>query len=88
MRAYETVTPYLRQIGLKREDVVISIVEYGPNISLYFMDQKGYTSLYQSKISIKEQIERFSAKGAKCLIVNDAKVMEEDNLSKYRKNKI
>jgi len=88
MRAYETVSPYLRQIGIKREDVVISIVDNSPNISLYFMDQKGYTSLYQSKRSIKEQIELFSAKGAKYLIVNDAEIMEADNLKEYRNNKI
>ena len=42
-KALETITPYLRTLGLKRTDKVISLPDPSINISLYLMDQKGYT---------------------------------------------
>lgn len=39
----EKIKPVLRQHGIRREDLVISIPDQSFNISLYMMDQKGYT---------------------------------------------
>jgi len=43
-KALETITPYLSEIGIKRTDRVLSLPDESINISLYLMDQKGYTS--------------------------------------------
>lgn len=38
-----TVTADLRKLGIKRDDLFISVPDVSPNSSLYLMDQKGYT---------------------------------------------
>ena len=43
IQGLEDIRPDLRHAGIKREDVVVCTVDDSPNISLYFMDQKGYT---------------------------------------------
>lgn len=87
-KAYETIKPYLREIGIKRDDIVVSIPDQSPNISLFFMDQKGYTSLYQDGKSIKEQLDFFMYRGAKYLIVNDTSLYQKEDFTAYRQNKI
>jgi hypothetical protein len=42
---YETVTPVLRAHGIKREDRVICPEDCSYSISLYLMDQKGWTNV-------------------------------------------
>ena len=88
LKAYETITPYLREIGIRRDDIVASIPDQSPNISLFFMDQKGYTSLYQDGKSIKEQLDFFINRGARYLIINDTSLYQEENFEEYRKKKI
>lgn len=88
IRAYETISPYLREIGIKREDIVVSIPDQSTNISLFFMDQKGYTSLYQDGIPIKDQLDFFMERGAEYLIINDTSLYQQENFKEYRKNKI
>jgi hypothetical protein len=87
-----TITPYLRQIGISSSDTVISIPDKS-NISLYLMNQKGWTEytdakfnreihvLYnQDSIGIKTSIE----KGAKYLIVNGiSELYEKEYLQSY-----
>ncbi|MCK5847262.1 MAG: glycosyltransferase family 39 protein [Bacteroidales bacterium] len=87
-KAYENITPYLREIGIKREDVVLSIKDISPNISLYLMDQKGFTTLYQEGKSTVEQIDYSAKRGAKYLITNDTTIMLDKDMSKYREKKI
>jgi hypothetical protein len=43
IRHVEDIRPVLRQAGIKRSDRVLSIPDGSFNISLYFMDQKGFT---------------------------------------------
>ncbi len=87
-RAYETIKPYLRSIGIKRDDIVVSIPDQSPNISLYFMDQKGFTSLYQEGKSIKEQLDCFIGRNAEYLIINDTTLYQKEEFSEYLKKKI
>ncbi len=87
-KAYESITPYLRSIGINREDLVLSIKDQSPNISLYLMDQKGFSSLYQEDKSIKEQIDFYTKRGIKYIIVNDASLMQGVELEEYKDNKI
>jgi hypothetical protein len=87
-----TITPYLRQIGISSGDTVISIPDKS-NVSLYLMNQKGWTEytdakfnrrthiLYnQDSIGIKTSIE----KGAKYLIANGiSELYEKAYLQSY-----
>jgi hypothetical protein len=84
----ETVTPYLRKIGLKRTDLVLSMPDFSPNITLYFMDQKGYTLLYNDNKTKKEIIENAIVNKVKYLIITDKILAEDTSFSDYTKNKI
>ncbi len=73
-----TITPYLRQIGVLPTDTVISIPD-GSHVSLYLMNQKGWTEYSDAKFNKSQRIfyNQDSAgiqssidKGAKYLIVN------------------
>ncbi|MCC6370358.1 MAG: glycosyltransferase family 39 protein [Bacteroidia bacterium] len=43
VKNFETLTPDLRQLGIKREDKVLAVFDQSFNIALYFLDQKGYS---------------------------------------------
>jgi len=90
MEALETITPYLRSLGIKRNDLVISIPDHSINNSLILMDQKGFTDYgyVPTKGKPKERIEEFKAIGAKYLIVNDEKAVEDSEFLPYLENKI
>ena len=84
----ETVEPYLRKIGLKRTDLVFSIPDVSPNITLSFMDQKGYTLLGNDKKTIKEGIENALENHVKYLIITDEVLSKDSTISIYTRNKI
>lgn len=82
LRAYETVTPYLRSLGIERTDRVISINDHSPNISLALMDQKGVTDFGNSitdSLRIFHEIER----GAQYLIVNNPEYYQKDFMQPF-----
>jgi hypothetical protein len=73
-----TITPYLRQIGITPQDTVISIPDVS-HVSLYLMNQKGWTEYTDTKFSKSEPVRYnqdsagISAsirKGAKYLVLN------------------
>lgn len=70
------VTPYLRQLGISRNDKVISIPDASTNITLYYMDQKGYTDF---GAPFPREINWFNQKilndSVKYLIVHDPTVL-------------
>lgn len=76
----ETITPYLRILGIKREDKVISVPDPSFNITLYLMDQKGFTetekSLNNDSLRVKNDIDL----GAKYIIINDTSILRKTNL--------
>ncbi|MEI6523023.1 MAG: glycosyltransferase family 39 protein [Bacteroidota bacterium] len=86
--AIETVKPYLRKIGIKKEDLVISFPDQSPNISLFFMDQKGFTNLYYYDKSLGEKTAIYKLKGAKYLILSEPDLMQDSTLAPYLKNQI
>ena len=87
-KSTETVQPYLRKIGLKRTDLVLSIPDPSPNITLFFMDQKGYTTLYNYHKKTKEIIQNAIYKKVKYLIITDKILSKDTSISNYTKNKI
>jgi hypothetical protein len=70
-KAFETIAPYLRKIGISKNELVISLPDPSPNCSLSMMDQKGFTYLYSGPDNIVESIANFKQKGAKYLLMAD-----------------
>jgi hypothetical protein len=77
-KAFETIKPYLRSIGIKRTDKVICFADESINISLYLMDQKGYTKYGYSVLSDKERVEFAIKRGCKYIIIRN----NQDNIIK------
>jgi hypothetical protein len=86
-KAYETIEPYNRSLGIKRTDLVISIPDQSINVTLYLMDQKGFTD-YGYGPPGEEKIKRFIQMGAKYLFINDKELYNKDYIKPFIKNKI
>ena len=95
--AIESIEPYLRSIGIKRDDLVYSTPDPSFNISLYLMDQHGFTdyncqSFNKSsafdeamcKHFVQERIKR----GAHYLILNDTTKLKMNYLKPFTHHKI
>ncbi|MFI5222023.1 MAG: ArnT family glycosyltransferase [Bacteroidia bacterium] len=88
LKAYETIEPYLRKLGIRREDKVINIPDYSFNICLAKMDQKGFTDFGFLETD-SARVKKFMAMGAKYLIVNDSEVFTSRKyLNAFIKEKI
>lgn len=82
-KAYESITPYLRNIGLKRTDRVLCLPDISINVSLYLMDQKGFTSYGYSDLSLYQKMELFKRNGVKYLISDSSYFNQTDSLKLY-----
>ena len=87
IKAYESVTPYLRSLGIGRTDRVISINDHSPNISLSLMDQKGITDFGKS-ITEASQINDEIKRGAKYLIINNPDYYQKEFIKPFLIHKI
>ena len=76
-----------RQLGIKRDDLVISIPDGTINASLYLMDQKGW-STYGSDFENEEFFRKRIEKGAKYLFVSDTTLLGKEYLAPFIKHKI
>jgi hypothetical protein len=43
LKPFEDIQTDLRKLGIQRKDIFVNVADESPNISLYFVDQKGYT---------------------------------------------
>ncbi len=87
MKAYETITPYLREIGITKEDRVLSLPDASINISLYLMDQKGFTNFGYGNLPMNERIELYKRNGVGFLVADTAFINKETELKKYLNEK-
>ncbi len=85
--AYESITPYLRTLGIERTDRVISINDPSPNISLALMDQKGVTD-FGSSIVDSARMQYEIDRGAKYLIINNPDYYQKDFVQPFIKKKM
>ena len=72
--AYFTIEPYLRSIGISRFDKVVSVPDVSPNITLYFLNQPGWTEAFNND---NYNMDYFAAQGAKYLIVADTSLWHQ-----------
>lgn len=86
--ALETITPYLRGLGIDRTDKVISIPDGSPNITLALMDQKGYTDFGFAGYSGEDRIRYFIGQGARYLVISDPTLESQPYLAAFTGDKI
>lgn len=87
-KALSSITPYLRELGIKRTDHVISIPDQSPNITLYMMDQKGCTEFGLFEPDGKDRIMQFIKSGTRYLIINDPIFLNPGYIQPFITNKI
>ncbi len=87
-KAFETITPYLRRLGISRTDKVISIPDQSINITLYLMDQKGFDDFGYGGFANEGRINEFIRLGAKYLIVSKPSYLDYSWIKPYLKYKI
>lgn len=88
LKAFETITPYLRSIGVNRDDRVFSFSDESLIISLYLMDQKGFTQSGFIDLKDNDRMTKFISLGAKYLIVSNPSDLNLPWLQPYLKEKI
>lgn len=79
---FADIKEYNRSIGIKETDKVISLPDSSPNISLYLMDQRGWTN-YFFLINNSPLIDEIISKGAKYLFVSDPLLLNESFIQPY-----
>ena len=84
-RDLESVEPYLRSIGVNRKDLVVSVPDKSPNISLYLMNQQGWTEIFNTE---EYDMHHFVEQGAKYLIINDSSYINNEPYYQYTYNKV
>ena len=72
---YDDITPYLRSLGITRYDKVYCTPDPSINISLYLMDQKGFTDFFRKDATFREKLELFTNAGMQYVVVGDTAVM-------------
>lgn len=72
MGLLENIRPELKRLGIKRNDLVLSVPDISPNSSLYLMDQKGHTISYPD--FVKDTLWKSGANFRNCsyLVLNDS----------------
>jgi len=70
-----------KELGIEDQDRVISLPDISFNISLYFMDQKGWTD--RVKIKKTEDIDYLIQKGAGYLFISDTTLLKKDYLKPF-----
>jgi hypothetical protein len=83
-----SITPYLRELGIRRTDHVISVPDPSPNISLYLMDQKGCSEYGLFNEDGNDRIAKYIETGTRYLIVSDPAYLNKPFLTKYIDQKI
>lgn len=76
IKRVENFTPVLRAAGISRTDKVLSIPDQSFDVTLYLMDQKGYTVARQHITSDTTVVERFMDK-VKYIVLSDTNLSRE-----------
>ena len=86
IKRFENITPYLRSIGIGSDDKVLCLPDPSPVITLYFMNQKGWTNYGTDLDSIK--IKWKINEGADYLFIYIDSLYNNPNIKPFLKDKI
>ncbi len=87
-RPLESITPYLRELGIQRTDLVLCLSDPTPNESLYMMDQKGRTGFGFFDRDGTNHMDQFMRSGMQYLIITDPGLLNSDYIQPYLEDKI
>jgi hypothetical protein len=85
-KSYETITPYLRSLGINRNDRVVSLSDMSFNITLYLMDQKGFAGWGYNDLTWVERMQLYERNQMKYMI-SDTSYLQQNNIGQYFKQK-
>ncbi len=88
IKPLETITPTLRSLGIQRTDKVLSIPDPSFNITLYLMDQKGYTATEQTLHDDTLTVQKYKDYGVKYVVLSDTSLLQKTILGKVLSNRI
>jgi len=74
-------------VGIKKDDYMISLPDYSPNISLYFLKRHGWTD-FASNFKDTLVFETRIMQGAKFIVINDSTVFDNYPVHKFINKKI
>jgi hypothetical protein len=83
---FEDISPYLRSLGIEQNDKVLSLSDESINISLLFMNQKGWSD-YGISHDIS-QIDKAIKSGAKYLLIDEQELDKNHQLRPYLQTRI
>ncbi|MCB0568311.1 MAG: glycosyltransferase family 39 protein [Phaeodactylibacter sp.] len=72
--------PYLRSIGINREALVVSVPDASPNITLYLMNNPGFTEAFHGP---DFDMAWLQSRGAEYLVVNDSSYLQKERYQPY-----
>lgn len=86
IKRFENIGPYLRSIGIDGDDKVLCLPDGSPNITLYFMNQKGWTN-YSTDLDSSKINSKINA-GADYLLIYVDSLYSNPDITPFLKNKI
>jgi hypothetical protein len=86
VKTFKEIPPYLRSIGITKDDRVLSLSDHSVNISLYLMNQKGWTGfdVMADSSSIRNKMKL----GAKYLFISDSNTYLEQGIRPFLRKKV
>jgi hypothetical protein len=88
LKPLESITPYLRALGIQRNDFVVSIPDPSFNISLYLMDQKGFTETEETLTKDEKKLATLRQQNVKYIILSDSNLIRLPAFQKVNMRKI
>jgi hypothetical protein len=86
-KALESIRPFLKEIGIKHDDKLISIPDPTPNFSLYLLGHKGWSDFGHPPEKHEENFYNYIKYGADYLVVNDTSIFSQRKfMGKYKEN--
>ena len=83
---FEEMRGYIRTIGIEADDKIISLPDHSFNISLYLLNQRGWTNF--SKYSSSGEVQALIDKGAKYLFIANEKTLAQPFLMPFTQHQI
>ncbi|MGB0985525.1 MAG: ArnT family glycosyltransferase, partial [Saprospiraceae bacterium] len=65
---YKEVRAFLKENGIEHPDLVLSLPDKSPNVTLYYMNLPGWTEIYSQEAFTTEKVKKIASYGAKYLI--------------------
>ena len=87
-KAFETITPYLRSIGISEKDPVFTFPDPTPNVTLYLMGQWGVPVPRDNGVELLKYLDYYKGIEIKYFILSDTTLLNDSIINNVLSNKI